>query len=204
MAIFALSSACLIVYWLIFSNEDTSGISVIPPEVYQDKPIRLIDSSNYLQNDPRWGKQLLGNTAETLGKVGCTLSSVAMALKNMGHEFNPETLNRRVRDINGYTESGWFKWASVEHVTDSQAYAVYYTEPSHKIINHCLRRGQYPIVKFRLPNLISHWVIITGRSSTEYLVRDPLVTSIESFPLSSRAKRILSVRCIADRWFYHP
>ncbi|MGH1352996.1 MAG: hypothetical protein ACRBBN_19650 [Methyloligellaceae bacterium] len=191
-------------YWTFYLREKPAGISALPPKVYQNKPVRLIDHANYLQKDDAWGKQPLGNTSETLARVGCTLSSVAMALRNMGYDYNPGTLNTHIRDANGYTENGWFKWASVGQVTDGQAQALYYEKPTHQIIDQCLRKGQYPIIKFRLTLIPSHWVIITGRTTKEYLVRDPLVTSANPIPLSSRAKRILSVRCIGDRWLYHP
>ncbi len=194
----------LVGYWYFFLRGPLEGISAYPPEIYRKRPVHLIDNANYLQGDPQWAGTPLGRTGVSIKKIGCTMSSVAMALKNMGYDYTPKTLNTRVTLINGYTSSGWFKWKSVELVSDGQAVAHYYDEPDHAVIDSCLRQGQYPIIKFKLYNMFSHWVIITARTPKEYLVRDPLVVSLNPIPLSSRAGRILSVRCVAERWPYRP
>src|SRR5687768_8631283 len=45
-----------------------------------------IETPFYLQRDERWKN-------ETLAKVGCTVSSLAMALEHYGVSFTPGTLN---------------------------------------------------------------------------------------------------------------
>ena len=171
------------------------GISSKPAMNYNGY-IALKDEAGYLQSNPDWKYETLGQTNETIGSVGCTISSVAMALKNLGFDFTPKTLNTALTKENSYTDNAWLLWSGIEKVTEGKAVATYYEKPSHKIIDHCLSNSQYPIVKFTLGYTFPHWVIITKRTPVEYYVRDPLVDKQNAIKLSSRTSRILAVRCI--------
>ena len=51
---------------------------------------RLPDGAHYQQNDPRWSSHSLGNlNRETLAQAGCTVTSVAMAMTNLGFPPTP-------------------------------------------------------------------------------------------------------------------
>src|SRR5829696_680249 len=54
----------------------------------------------YLQRDERWKDDRIGG-GETLGKVGCTVSSLAMALDHYGVPFTPQSLNEALKANDG-------------------------------------------------------------------------------------------------------
>lgn len=56
----------------------------------------------YKQCDPKWGNQQIGTSSKTICQVGCLMSSVAMALSGVGHNYNPSTLNSWLKGHGGY------------------------------------------------------------------------------------------------------
>jgi len=68
----------------------------------------------YAQNDPKWKDDTLGfsTSGETLEKVGCALSSIAMLLSGYGFEETPKSLNQKLKNIQGFINSS-IKWGSV-------------------------------------------------------------------------------------------
>src|SRR5436309_6401131 len=75
-----------------------------------------IETPFYLQRDPRWKEDTIGGTDENLGKVGCTVSSLAMALDHYGLHLNPAQLNAWLKTNDGYTWRGWLKWGAVSRL----------------------------------------------------------------------------------------
>ncbi len=201
--LFVLLMASFPAYWIYIAKQE-KGISSRVPGQYRNTPVKLISYASYLQNDPAWKANRIGAGTETIGGVGCLISSTAMALTNMGYNYTPATLNKALSARNGYTKRSWLIWSKINEVTDSQVKVDYYTEPSHEIINNCLQKSQYPVVKFMIKRVIPHWVVVTGREGKEYQVRDPLINSENPVPLTSRTRRILAVRCLRETWRFSP
>lgn len=191
------------IYWIYFAEKE-KGISSAVPSTYRSKPLQMMSYAAYLQNDPLWKNQKIGKGKETIGGVGCLISSVAMALTNMGYNYTPSTLTSSLSERNGFTKRSWLKWSKIRDVTDGQVKADYYTEPSHEIINSCMQKSQYPVVKFMIKKVIPHWVVVTGRKGREYQIRDPLINSSKPIPLTSRTRRILAVRCLKEVPAFYP
>lgn len=68
----------------------------------------------YKQCDSQWGSQKLGTSpTNTICSAGCLMSSAAMALKAIGSNQNPSTLNAWLIGHGGYVSGDLFVWASI-------------------------------------------------------------------------------------------
>lgn len=67
----------------------------------------------YKQCDAKWANEQLGTSSNTICSAGCLMSSVAMALKGCGKDYNPSTLNAWLKTHGGYVQQDLFVWASV-------------------------------------------------------------------------------------------
>ncbi len=65
---------------------------------------------SFRQNDPRWGHDPIGATADTLGGQGCAVASAAMVLAFYGVDTDPQRLNGFLNANGGYTPQGWLYW----------------------------------------------------------------------------------------------
>ncbi len=153
----------------------------------------------YLQGDSRWAAETIGGSGESIGRVGCTLCSVAMAVSDLGMEIEPPVLNQKLIEGSGYTERGWMIWGAVAPATDSFAEVVYCNEPTHRRIDECIQRGEFPIVKIFLPGPIPHWVVVVGKEGNEYLVKDPAEKSRKIVKLSDCGAHIYSLRYVRKK-----
>ena len=70
------------------------------------------------QQDPQWKNEALGfatDPKETIGYVGCALTSVSMLLSGYGFAETPGTLNQKMKDRQGFVGSG-IRWDVVSQV----------------------------------------------------------------------------------------
>lgn len=156
----------------------------------------LTDRVTYSQKDPRWGQDRLGRKGGSLAREGCVITSAAMAMTNAGFPIDPGELNRRLTASDNLTSSGLLKWKGIADVSGGAVKATFYETVSEPLIQSCLVKGDYPLVRFFLPNGRSHWAMILGRSENGYHMRDPLRVSETPliFPRDSSAFK--SLRCI--------
>lgn len=170
-------------------------IGPVAPTPSGELPI-LTDNVVFDQTDPRWGQDELGRSGGNLAREGCVVTSAAMAMTNLGYSIDPGELNRRLRDTGNYTPRGWLIWKGISDVSGGQLKAEFYDSVSEPLIQSCLSRGDYPLVRFFLPNGRAHWAMILGRTEQGYMMRDPLRVSRKPliFPRDSSAFK--SLRCI--------
>lgn len=122
----------------------------------------------YLQTDSRWSWVTLGSSGQTLGKIGCTTTALAMAESyRLGKTIYPDAMSKKL----GYTSSGSLYWPSnYEGVTSSL---------NLKAIYEYLKQGKPVIVGFTNRNGGQHWAVIYGYSGGStlrtggFLIRDP-------------------------------
>ena len=158
-----------------------------------------IPVSVFLQKDPRWASQQLGPSSDTIGGYGCTLCSMAMALGSQGFEVSPEELNQRLKDNGGFTENSLLIWGAIQKVTGGQFEVEIHNRPDHALINRELEKGNPLIAKVLYDNRIYHWVLVTGKDETGYLIADPLGKgeaheTMENYPSGIFAVRFLKKR----------
>lgn len=143
-----------------------SGGLPIPGEI-------LISVPQFLQGDPRWRNDPLGDTPGTLGGEGCAIASASMVLGHYGIAIDPKRLNRFLREYNGFEGQGWLRWESAAEFAPGLIEKAYEDLPSFLRIDWNLLRGNPVIVRIRRPDGVTHFVVIVGKRGLDYLIRDP-------------------------------
>jgi hypothetical protein len=154
-----------------------------------------IETPFYLQRDERWKNDTI-RSGETLAKVGCTVSSLAMALEHYGASFTPGTLNEALNANGGYTRRGWLQWGAVTKLSGGKASVEVLAKPTHREIDSALMAHQPVLAKVFINRVIPHWVLIVGKDGRDYLMRDPLNDGKTLEKLSKYGSDIYGVRIV--------
>ena len=133
------------------------------------------------QQDPQWKNDLLGFGApgDTLGEVGCALTSVAMLISGHGYNETPRSLNEKLKNVNGFTSSliYWNKINQVyPQITLREEVRCENTDAPLAKINAALDAGQPVVVRVDsspAPGLQWHYVLVYARKGSDYLILDP-------------------------------
>jgi len=134
---------------------------------------RVIDVPQFFQADPNWSHDSLGDSPGTLGGEGCAVTSAAMVLKFYGMDVDPGRLNRFLKLGEGYEGRGWIRWEVAALFSPGKVEKAYEDLPSYGLIDWNLLMGNPVIVRLRLPDGITHFVVIVGKRGADYLIRDP-------------------------------
>ena len=148
----------------------------------------------FKQWDPVWSKQTLGNTDSPMGSAGCTVCSVAMALSSRGLPLDPGSLNEQLTTKQAFTPTGLLIWSGVSAVTNSNLRAHLDDRPTHEVIDSQLAAGNPVLAKVLYDNRIWHWVLITGKAATDYLIHDPLSSGPQNERMSEYPRGIYAIR----------
>src|ERR1043166_22329 len=154
-----------------------------------------IETPFYLQRDDRWKDETI-RSGETLAKVGCTVSSLAMALAHYGVAFTPKTLNDALKDNGGYTRRGWLQWNAVSKISGGKVSVRVMDKPTHRDIDTALRAQQPVLAKVFINHVIPHWVLVVSKEGSEYLMPDPLNEKKTLTRVSSDGSDIYGVRIV--------
>jgi hypothetical protein len=154
-----------------------------------------IETPFYLQRDEQWKNETIGS-GETLAKVGCTVSSLAMALEHYGVPFTPKTLNDALKRNDGYTRRGWLQWNAVSRVSGGKVSVRVLSRPTHGELDTALEARHPVLVKVFINRVIPHWVLVVGKEGAEYLMRDPLDDGKNLKRLSGYRSDIFGVRIV--------
>ena len=127
----------------------------------------------FFQADEKWRNDQLGYSSGTLGAEGCAIASVAMIFKFYGIDTDPQRLNWFLDAAGGYTPQGWLYWEKAAGLAPNRVKHVYESFASYRLIDLNLARGNPVIVRVRLKNGITHFVVIAGKQGWDYLIRDP-------------------------------
>ena len=138
---------------------------------------------SFQQSDEQWADDPLGGVPEngTLGGEGCAVTAAAMIFRSYGIDTNPQQLNWFLTAVDGYTEQGWVYWDRAAWWAPNQVRHVYEDLPSYQLIDSNLARGNPVIVRVRLRNGVTHFVVIAGKDGFDYLVRDPGAGAAKGF-----------------------
>ena len=142
-------------------------------------PFKLV---YYAQNDPKWKSEMVGfgtGEKETIGDIGCALTSVAMVLSGHGYTETPRTLNEKLKKIGGFAGSG-IRWWDVNklypQVRVKSVIKCADTPAPLEQIDAALAAGQPAVVAVdatAAPGYLSHFVVVIGRKGDDYLMLDP-------------------------------
>lgn len=152
----------------------------------------------YLQTDPEWASETLGDSGETMGAAGCTVSCIAMGLSALGHPTDPGSIRSALELADGFTDSGLVVWSAIGDITEGEV-RIELPKVSHGVIDAELAEGRPVIAKIMLAERVPHWVLIVAKDGQEYLAMDPLNQARELVPLSARSSAIHAVRVFRSR-----
>ncbi len=155
----------------------------------------VLPVQRFAQADPRWAEDELGPAPSTMGGEGCAVSSAAMVLAFYGQDIDPGRLNAFLSNSGGYTPQGWLYWEKAADYRPGLARHAYEDLPSYFLIDWNLRHGNPVIVRVHLPNGITHFVVIVGKTGFDYLIQDPAEGGVNGvYPLRKLAPEIEALR----------
>jgi len=159
-------------------------------------PYRLtLQVPRFAQSDARWADDALGSTSGTLAEEGCAVSSAAMVLAFYGAKLDPGQLNQFLTAHDGYTTEGWLRWEVAADFAPGTARKAYEDSPSFFLIDSNLLRGNPVIIRLRLPNGVTHFVVIVGKRGFHYLIQDPASGGDSGvYPLDELTRKIEALR----------
>ena len=135
----------------------------------------------YSQQDPQWKQDILGfgDPGDTIGYVGCALTSVAMLLSGHGYIETPKTLNKKLQAVGGFASAG-IRWGSVSQVVPQvsvkSSISCNNTDAPLSLIDASIAAGQPVIVMVDstpAAGLLTHWVVLYAKEGNDYLMLDP-------------------------------
>ena len=133
------------------------------------------------QQDPQWKSDILGfgDKGDTIGYVGCALTSVAMLLSGYGYPETPKTLNQKLKNVQGFASAG-IRWGAVSqiypHVNLKAFIPCSTSDAPLNLIDAAIAAGQPAIVQVdhsNAPGIQTHWVVLYGKKGDDYLMLDP-------------------------------
>jgi hypothetical protein len=134
----------------------------------------------FAQSDPRWSEKFLGPTKETLGYMGCALTSVVMVLNYYGIKSNPGMFNQYLTTHSGYDDEGYLAFWRVSEFAPRTIHLAYQGACSHDSLDRNLIAGHPIIVQVTLADGGMHFVVVAGKRGLNYLVCDPAAYPTES------------------------
>lgn len=159
-----------------------TGITLTP-----SAPHTPANISYFLQNDPRWAKEIMGSSGQTLAISGCLVSCAASAIEHLGIDTTPGGLNKKLTDVSAYSGASLI-WYKVHEAVPQVTYR-YSRLFSSATIEKDLDAGLLPLVNVKYyGNGGDHWVMIVGATAEDFLICDPLNTKQEPLPLSTHGK----------------
>ena len=157
------------------------GITLTPTHDYP-----VTDIIYYLQNDPLWASDIIGNSSSTVGRAGCLITCVAVSLNDLGIETTPKELNQALSEINGY-QGADFIWYKINEAFSNIDYS-YQRIFSTETIEKDLENGKLPIINVRINGVVTHWVSVVGAVNGDFLIFDPLNRDKTPIPLKTYGK----------------
>ena len=136
----------------------------------------------YSQQDPQWKGDRLGfgkQESDTIGYIGCALTSVSMMLSGHGYTETPKTLNKKLQSIQGFAGAG-IRWYTVSQlypqVRIKSIIACGDTPAPLAQIDAAIAAGQPAIVQVDstpASGILTHYVVLYARKGDDYLMLDP-------------------------------
>ena len=123
------------------------------------KAISLSGVPNFKQTDSRWANVIIGSSGQTIGKIGCATTAIAMLeSKRTNTTIYPHNMMKKL----SYTSGGAVYWPSnYTQITSQNGYLT-------KIYN-LLEQGKPVIVGAKKSNGGQHYAVVTGVKATNTL-----------------------------------
>jgi hypothetical protein len=135
----------------------------------------------YSQQDSKWKEDIVGfgDPADTIGYVGCALTSVAMLISGHGFIETPRTLNQKLKNVGGFSSAG-IRWGALNQIYPQVAVKSIVScidiDAPLGLIDASIAAGQPAIVMVDstpAKGLLTHWVMLYAKEGDDYLMLDP-------------------------------
>ena len=120
-----------------------------------------------------------GDPEDTIGYLGCALTSVAMLLSGHGYAETPKTLNQKLKNVQGFVSAA-IRWGAVSQVYPNvrvkSNISCTGTPAPLELIDAAIAAGQPAIVQVDnspAAGIQTHWVVLYQKQGEDYLVLDP-------------------------------
>lgn len=190
---FGVAAACTLIVWAWIYYVGTRKIPSSGGLFFLSRVVLAVP--RFAQGDPRWAEDQLGPTPSSMAGAGCAVCSAAMVLAFYGQDIDPGRLNTFLSENGGYTSEGWLYWEKAADYHPGAARHAYEDLPSYYLIDSNLERLNPVIVRIRLPNGVTHFVVIIGKEGFDYLIQDPAAAGANGvYPLRILAPQIEALR----------
>jgi peptidoglycan hydrolase CwlO-like protein len=142
----------------------------------------------YSQRDSRWCNQLIGNSNETIGAVGCLISSTAMIWQKHGHKIDPPTIASNPNNF-------WLNTAYMKNPLPSPP-GYKYTRYDYRdldLIDQELDKDRPVIVHLNMGGP-GHFVVLKKGEDGDYIMNDPVFGPNLAFDKHYSVSMIDSIR----------
>ncbi len=148
------------------------------------------DGNFYSQRDPRWCRQYIGNSQDTIGAVGCFINSISMVYKKLGYETTPSAYAANSSNF-------WGNTAYMSTPTPPPGYSYKQVSYNSGVIDDELKAGRYVIAQVKMSNVAGmHFVVIISGSNGNYTIHDPWFGADQKFSDRYSPGLVMSLRLI--------
>ncbi len=148
------------------------------------------DGNFFSQRDPRWCSQYIGLSRDTIGEVGCYISSLSMLYKKIGFNTTPSI----------YAADPSHFWSNTAYMLNPIPPANYVYKESlynHNTIDNELRNGRYVIAQVRMDTVVGmHFIVIISGNNGNYKIHDPWFGPDQTFTDHYSTGLIISLRLV--------
>lgn len=146
--------------------------------------------SSWRQTDQQWSSTPMGNSGQTLGQIGCLVTSVSIQMARSGvktsiNPLNPGTFVQFLNNNGGIAAGGNFVWASPQLAAPDFVYQerIYISGLSreqklNRIKELVNQKGNYIVAEVK-GNTGQHWVAVTGVNGSTVQMIDPASDSTD-------------------------
>lgn len=148
------------------------------------------DGNFYSQRDPRWCNQPIGYSSDTIGEVGCFISSVSMVYKKLGSDITPSAYAANPGNF-------WANTAYMSTPTPPSGYTYKQVSYSTSTIDSELQAGRYVIAQMRMSTIVGmHFIVIISGSNGSYKIHDPWFGPDMNFSDHYSPSLVMSLRLV--------
>ena len=140
----------------------------------------------YSQQDPRWKGDRVGGGSNTIGYIGCAVTSVAMYASGWGFVETPGSLNQKLKNVGGFVNQA-IVWGAISKLYPQIKFTglTLCGNSAAPIadIHTSLVSGQPVVVEVDFSpagGLQTHWVLLYKSLSRDYLILDPWPFPVET------------------------
>ena len=156
------------------------------------------------QNDPRWENSIMGfGKTETIGKLGCLLTSMTMVGNHYGGNETVASFNEKMKQNNGF-QGAWVRAFRISSVFPNVNYQKRIECDNQDApldeIDAALEGGSLPVVRVDYspaPGIQGHWVVLHKKDGADYKMWDPFnspekpPTLVGRFGFAGTAEKII-------------